>query len=374
MRVLFWSLTFWPNIGGMEVLAARLLASLRERGHEFLVVAPKNYTELPDNDEFHGIPIRRLPFQHTRAPSIDHIADVRAQVVHLKRTFAADLVHINGLGAMGFFHLTTAHAHHARVLVTLHGDWGAQGDSIAGQTLRTADWVVGCSAAILQRARQITPAISSRSSVIYNGIDPAVPAAAPVSEPRLLYVGRLAHEKGADLAIDAFALLKQELPAARLTVAGDGPLREELEWQATRAGVRGSIDFLGWVVPGRVTQLISEHAVVIMPSRQDSLPLVALEAGAMARPVVAARVGGLPEIIVNEETGVLVDSGDARGFADAAARLLSAPAEATRMGRAARARVRDSFNWDGHVAAYDALYRSLAVAVRPASDLVAARP
>jgi glycogen(starch) synthase len=257
-------------------------------------------------------------------------------------------------------------------LVTLHGDWGAQGDSIAGQTLRTADWVVGCSAAILQRARQITPTISSRSSVIYNGIDAAVPPAAPVSEPRLLYVGRLAHEKGADVTIDAFALLKQQLPAARLTVAGDGPMRAHLESRATRAGVRDSIDFLGWVVPDRVTRLISEQAVVIMPSRQDSLPLVALEAGAMARPVVASRVGGLPEIIVNEETGVLVDSDDARGFADACARLLTAPAEAVRMGRAARNRVRDLFSWERHVAAYDALYRSLAL--RSGRDLVAARP
>jgi glycosyltransferase involved in cell wall biosynthesis len=174
------------------------------------------------------------------------------------------------------------------------------------------------------------------------------------------------------VAIDAFALLKRKLPAARLTVAGDGPMREHLESRATRAGVRESIDFLGWLVPDRVPRLVGEHAVVIMPSRQDSLPLVALEAGAMARPVVASRIGGLPEIIVHEETGVLVDSNDARGFAEACARLLSAPAEAARMGRAARTRVRDFFTWDGHVAAYDALYRSLAL--RSPRDLVAARP
>jgi glycogen(starch) synthase len=362
MRVLFWSLTFWPNIGGMEVLAARLLTSLRERGHQFLVVAPKNYTELPDHDRFHGIPIRRLPFQHTTTPSVDHIADVRARVLDLKRAFAADLVHINGLGAMAFFHLTTAHAHRAPVLVTLHGDWGAQGDSIAAQTLRAADWVAGCSAAILRRARQLVPEICSRSSVVYNGIAPTVaPAPAPVREPRLLYVGRLAHEKGADVAIDAFALLKRRLPDAHLTVAGDGPLRAALEQRATRAGVRESTSFLGWVVPDRVTQLIGAHAAVLMPSREDSLPLVALEAGAMARPVVASRVGGLPEIVAHEETGLLVDADDACGFADAAARLLFAPDTAERMGRAARDRVADLFGWERHVAAYDALYRSLAL-------------
>jgi glycogen synthase len=362
MRVLFWSLTFWPNIGGMEVLAARLLPSLRERGHDFLVVAPKNYTELPDEDQFQGIPIRRLPFQHTAAPSIDHISNVRAQVMHLKRMFAADLVHINGVGAMAFFHLTTRHAHDTPVLVTLHGDWGAQADSLAAQTLCTADWVVGCSAAILDRGRQVAPVIRSRSSIIYNGIDlAAAPPAPPVSDPRLLYVGRLAHEKGADLAIAAFARLKQRVPAARMTVAGEGPLREDLELRAIRDGVRNSIDFTGWVVPGRVMQLISDHAVVIMPSRHDSFPLVALEAGAMARPVVASRIGGLPEIVVHAQTGLLVDTEDQQGFADAAARLLSDPAAAARMGRAARTRVKDLFSWERHVAGYDALYRSPAL-------------
>ena len=63
MRVLFWSLTFWPNIGGMEVLAARLLPSLRERGHDFLVVAPKNHTDLPDIDQFQAY---RLSACHSR--------------------------------------------------------------------------------------------------------------------------------------------------------------------------------------------------------------------------------------------------------------------------------------------------------------------
>ena len=98
-----------------------------------------------------------------------------------------------------------------------------------------------------------------------------------------------------------------------------------------------------------------------MPSRQDSFPLVALEAAAMARPVIASRVGGFPEIVIEGQTGLLIDAGDIEGFAQAAARLLSRPALATRMGRAARRRVQTLFSWRGHVAAYDALYRSLAV-------------
>src|SRR5687768_13072152 len=63
MRVLFWSLGFWPNIGGIEVLAAKLLPALRERGHEFIVVAPKSHSELPDETQYQGFPIHRFCFQ-----------------------------------------------------------------------------------------------------------------------------------------------------------------------------------------------------------------------------------------------------------------------------------------------------------------------
>lgn len=360
MRVLFWSLTFWPNIGGMEVHAARLLPSLRERGHEFLVVAPKNYLDLPDDDQYCGIPIRRLPFQHSLAPTIEHVAGVRDQVIRLKREFAADLVHVNGVGAMDFFHVSTAHVHPAPSLVTLHGDWGRLGDTIASLTLRGASWVAGCSAAILARGRQVAPGIANRSSIVFNGIDPGdTPSIAAVREPKLLYVGRLADEKGADLAIEAFALLAQRMPAARLTVAGEGPLRADLERRAIALGVRAAVDFAGWIVPDRVMRLINEHAAVIMPSRQDSFPLVALEAGAMERPVVASRVGGFPEIVVHGQTGALVEVGDVAGLADACARLLSDPEAAREIGRAARRRVLERFSWSRHVDTYDALYRSL---------------
>jgi hypothetical protein len=73
MRVLFWSLNFWPNIGGIEVLAAKLVPALRDRGHEFLVVAPKSSPELSDEAQYHGIPIHRFSFQNTTAPPVSTI-------------------------------------------------------------------------------------------------------------------------------------------------------------------------------------------------------------------------------------------------------------------------------------------------------------
>jgi glycogen(starch) synthase len=363
MRVLFWSLTFWPNIGGLEVLSSRLLPSLRRHGHEFLVVAPKNYTDLPDEECYLGIPIRRLAFQTAVPSGIDHIVEVRQQVVAVKRSFAPDLIHINGVGeASDFFHLTTTQAHKAPVLVTLHNPWLSQADAIVAQTLRQAAWVVGVSASILERACQLAPEIGRRSSVIYNAVPAPVlaPQPLPFCAPRLLCLGRLAPEKGMDVVISAFRMLVERFPQVRLTIAGDGPLRSDLERQAVHDGIHHAVDFIGWVVPEKVSELINKHTLVLMPSREEPFGLVALQSALMSRPIVATRVGGLPEVVAHGETGFLVESEDAVSLADAAALLLSRPDLAEKFGQAARRRAQAVFGWEQQVSSYDALYRKLA--------------
>jgi glycogen(starch) synthase len=361
MRVLFWSLTFWPSIGGIEVLAAKLLPCLRQRGHEFTVVAPKVYADWPDKGQYRGIPIHWLPFQHSLNTGIDHVVEMRQKVLKLKRIFAPDLIHINGIGLIDFYHLTTSQSDATPVLVTLHGDWIQRIDWIAKQILSAADWVAGCSAAILERGQKLTPEIRDRCSVIYNALErPASePRSLPWDPPRILYLGRLSPEKGIDVAIEAFRLIVDRFPSARLTIAGDGPMRSDLEQQAIRLGISHTIDFIGWVVPEMVSSLLNNHTIVLMPSREDSFPLVALEAALMARPVVATHVGGLPELVIHQQTGLLVQSEDAQAMVEAVAVLLSSPEIAIRYGQAGRRRVQEVFNWKQHVDGYDALYRKL---------------
>lgn len=362
MRVLFWSSTFWPHIGGVEVLASRILPALRERGYEFIVVASKTHAELRDKDRYRGIKIYRFPF-HTENThkSIDHLFEVRQQVAALKREFAPQLVHVNIVGLDNLFHLTTANAHRAPTLVTLHGKWMSQSDSIVGNTLRAADWVAGCSAAILNEGKRLVPEIIPRSSIIYNGVEaPSIePTPLPFDAPRLLCLGRLHREKGMDVAIAAFATIARRFPRARLIIAGDGSDKNDLEQQVAALGIGHAVDFIGWVAPDRVPALISDATVLLMPSRADSLPLVALEAAWMARPIIAARVGGMPEVVVHEETGLLFESENVGDLADAASFMLENPQAAIKMGQAARQRVHKVFSWEGHVDAYDALYRRL---------------
>jgi glycogen(starch) synthase len=198
--------------------------------------------------------------------------------------------------------------------------------------------------------------------VIYNGLE--IPALAtkplPFDRPRILCLGRLAPEKGMDLALAAFPSVLEQFPSARLIIAGNGVLRSELERRAVCYGIAHAVDFIGWVAPDKVPALINASTIVLMPSRQDSLPLVALEAALMARPIVATCVGGLPEVVVHHETGLLVAKESIGALATAVNWLVTHPEVAVSMGHAARRRAQRIFGWEQHVAAYGALYEKLA--------------
>ena len=111
--------------------------------------------------------------------------------------------------------------------------------------------------------------------------------------------------------------------------------------------------------------LMNTATIVVMPSRwQEPFGLVALEAALMARPIVATRVGGLPEVVAHERTGFLVEPENSRALAEAITFLLEHPGTAKQMGHTARDRAQKEFNWQKHVDAFDALYRELIMDAR----------
>jgi glycogen(starch) synthase len=362
MRILFWSETFWPRVGGVESLAAKLLPALRERGHEFVVVTWENIKH-PDQIGFNGMPIYRFPFFAASGQcALNQVWEHRSRVAEVKRVFRPELVHVNSYGRSVFFHLATGNAWPVPSLLTLHqplsGEPAAR-DSLLQKTLQNSDWVTACSASILQHARGLVPEIIPVSSFIHNAIEkpPFDPQPLPADPPRLLCLGRLVPEKGFDLALQAFAAVLKEVPDAVLRIAGDGPEREKLWNQGSELGLPKSVEFLGSVPPDEALHLIDQSTIVVVPSRIEGFGLVALEAAVMARPVVAARVGGLPEIVIHEETGLLVDEGDDAALAEAIVFLLNNPQTAGRMGQAARGRAEIEFSWQRYVDSYDNLYR-----------------
>jgi glycosyltransferase involved in cell wall biosynthesis len=366
MRILFWTREFWPGIGGVEVLGAKLLPALQQRGYDFIVVTPSKEGGVPDENFYKGVPVYRFPFRDPENYSdVNRLIRLREKIAKLKKAFAPDLIHLNSLDVGDFFHLTTRRVHACSSLVTLHGDWprlAGKGNSLAEQTLRSADWVTTCSEAILRRAREAVPEILLKSAVVYNGRE--IPAIEPTpllfDLPVVLCIGRLVNEKGFDLVVHAFASVLKSLPQARLIIAGDGPARSDLERQVVQSGLQAAVKFTGWVEPDAVAELLNASTLVVVPSRwEEPFCLVALEAALMKRAVVATRTGGLPEVVVDRETGILVEKENSAALAEAIISLLTHSDVTAKMGRAAMARAREMFAWPRFVETYDALYRSL---------------
>jgi len=204
--------------------------------------------------------------------------------------------------------------------------------------------------------------ITARSSVIYNGLEPPAVLPTPLrwEPPLLLCLGRLVPEKGFDVAIVGLASLRERFPGIRMVIAGDGPSRADLEHLAESVGVAEAIEFVGWVAPDGVPDLINKASVVVVPSRwAEPFGLVALEAALMERPVVAARVGGLPEVVLDGVTGLLFPRDDAQGLAAAVGTLLGEPRRTADFGRAARARAEETFSLLRAADEYEAMYHQL---------------
>lgn len=365
MKLLFVQETFWPSIGGIQVLSLRALVALRERGYEPTVIATFAGEDLPERDEVNGITVYRLPFRRSlEGRDLDAVIRCRNEYARLKNEICPDMVQLNFSGPSGFFLLATAAPDDPPLVVAVRhplGEIDGEG-TLVSRLLRSATWVTGNSQATLDGALKAAPDIESRCSVILNGLEaPTRPLTRlPLAPPELLFLGRLVREKGCHVAVEAFRLIRESIPQARLTIAGDGPERPALQRQVRKLGLDDAVSFVGWVSPDAVPEVIDRAAVVLMPSREESFGLVALECGLMGRPVVASRVGGLPEVVRHGETGFVVPRDDPEAFARAAARLLSDPDRATCLGNAARARSLTTFTLERYVDEYDALYRRLA--------------
>ncbi|HXJ83230.1 MAG TPA: glycosyltransferase family 4 protein [Candidatus Methylomirabilis sp.] len=367
MRVLYWVQRFWPHIGGVEVHSAQFLRAMRERGFELTVLTSPGDLDLPAVDSFEGIPVHRMRFEAALSSGDPaRIAGVRRGIIALRRALRPDLVHLHLTDPSVFFHLITRHERPCPTLlslrVMLEGDLDRD-ESVLSKSLSAAEWITTNSAAVLTDLHARRPETTGRSSVIHNGLEPAVFAPTPLgfSPPTLVLLGRLVRDKGFDLALYALADVTRRHPATRMIVAGDGPARPELESLIAELGLGERVELRGWVEPERVPALINEATLVVVPSRwPEAFGLVALQAAQQARPVVAARVGGLPEVVTDGESGVLFEREDHAELARAIVRLLDDPRLAIRFGETGRRLAGERFGWEQHLDAYGALYQRFA--------------
>jgi glycosyltransferase involved in cell wall biosynthesis len=305
---------------------ADAVASLRARGVDVELVVPKLRGQGGVVEK-----LRRAPW---RAPGF------LIRSVHVLRRADADIVHAHWL-------LSGVVAVLARkpFILTLHGS-GSAGRFSDLELARNAPWLVG---AIVRRARIVIAvslplADAARACgardvrVIPNGITVPAETADGGDPPEVLYAGRLSPEKGIEELVEACTGLN-------LVVAGDGPLRPLVP------------QTLGFLSPDELAERYRRAAVVVCPSRSEGFGVVCAEAMAHGKPVVAAAVGGLKELVSHGRTGLLVEPENPHALRSAIDQLLADAALRRRLGRAARAEVAERFAWENVTAATVIAYR-----------------
>jgi glycosyltransferase involved in cell wall biosynthesis len=194
-------------------------------------------------------------------------------------------------------------------------------------------------------------------SYIANGVDTQrfQPGDLPFSrrEPIVLCVARLVEDKDHVCLLNAFARVREHMPAARLRLVGEGPLEAKLRARMAETPLAGSVELLPATTD--VAACCRSAGAFALSSRQEGTPNVLLEAMACGLPAVATRVGGIP-FLLQEENGLMVPAGDARSLAEGILRLLRDPELAQRMGTAGRERVERDFSLSAMIAAYEELF------------------
>jgi glycosyltransferase involved in cell wall biosynthesis len=194
------------------------------------------------------------------------------------------------------------------------------------------------------------------------GVGPATPVVGVVA--------RLDAQKGHRYLLEAWPGVRRAVPDARLLLVGDGDLREPLERRVHELGIAESVIFAGFRTD--VPQLLDAMDVMVLPSLYEGMPLTAIEASAMARPVVATAVDGTPEVVRDGITGHLVPPADPPALTRALLDLLADPDGAHRMGQAGRDWVLTRFDVTRHVAATADVYRGVVAGAVGRGTLVAA--
>jgi len=312
-------------------------------------------------------------------PLADRLVNPRALVVlvRLFRSLRPAIVQSHGARSNVYARLAGRLAGVPVVLSTVHNSLfdyevspGRRRAYVLAERLTStlADRVIAVSTAVAHDLVLRYGIAASKVVTVRNGI--AADAFAPARPPALVrdelglhrddrligVAARMTEQKGHRVLLDALPSVAARFPRMRCLLIGDGPLRPALETRARALGLTERCRFTG--ARDDVADLLAALELVVLPSWSEGLSFALLEAMALGRPVVATHVGGNPEVIDHDRTGLLVAPGDATALAGAIQRLLECPEEARAMGARGAARVRAEFPLGGMVRSLEMVYAS----------------
>jgi len=356
-------------VGGTERVVWELATRLpRDRWDVRLWLSPA-----PGVDEFAGaLEAQGLPV--ARVAEVDSRWDWSGMLKTWRqfRRERPDLLHVHHVWPAADRYLATLAeaAGVPHLVVTEHIEGHAHSaaqERLKRRELERAEVVTAVSAAVVDSLVRDYGVDRVRVRVVPNGAElpdegAEQPAARRVREqlgagvlrPLWVCAGRLEHQKGQDVLLEALAEVRRRGLEFVAALAGEGSLRGALEERARSLGLEANVRFLGQVED--LGPLLAAADAVVLPSRWEGMPLVLLEALARARPVVASAVGGVPEVVTDGEHARLVPPEDPRALAEALEDFHRHPDPALRLGRRAEARVRESYTWPRVVEAFESVY------------------
>jgi glycosyltransferase involved in cell wall biosynthesis len=232
------------------------------------------------------------------------------------------------------------------------------------------DGVVGVSGATLQSVKTMY-ALSVPTASIPCAVDPEVmtptitreevrhQTGTPANAPVIVWAGSLSHEKRVDRLLAAASIVRNSVPDVHVWIVGTGPLRQTIEAQVLASPLASSVRFLG--AQDRVANYMSAADLLALTSDTEGMPAVVLEAGLLGLPVVATRVGGVPECVLDGETGLVVDQHDAQSLVRGLVDLLRQPERRASIGRAARTWIERNFTMSRVARQYAEFYQQVLV-------------
>jgi N-acetyl-alpha-D-glucosaminyl L-malate synthase BshA len=365
----------YASVGGSGIVATELGKALARRGHQVHFIStetPFRLGEFQAGLAFHQVLTPTYPL--FREPQ--YLLSLANKIVQVAREFKLDVIHAHyavphATAAFLSRQVVGAHGRAPKVVTTLHGtDITLVGSDpsyseIVAFSIDQSDLVTAVSHSLRASTYAHLP-VTHEITVIPNFLDCGVHRRhdmgelrarfAPAGEPLVIHVSNFRPVKRIDAVMEVFRRIRAEVPA-NLLLVGDGPELATAYRLARELDVASFVHVLG--AQEEVIPLLSIADVFLLPSAQESFGLAALEAMACQVPVVASNVGGLPEVIVDGETGFLHPPDALDAMADSAVRVLTDPGLRQRMGDAACARVRDTFCAERIVPLYEASYEAV---------------
>jgi glycogen synthase len=385
LRVAIFASAFYPHTGGVEELVRQLCREFPQQHVAPIILTDRWPRSLPREEVYEGTPVHRLamrlPDWNWRVRLVHTLTfpATRRRMLDILRRHRAELIHVQCAGSNGLYALAAQKALGLPLVLSVQGERTMDASEIyrrlpsLNRTLRdlvaAASAITGCSRDTLADLEQWWGRpLGPHASVMYNGIRPedfAAGIAHRHPRPYVLGIGRIVAQKGFDVLIDAFAAAN--LAGYDLLLVGDGAEKAALMQRAKDRGIADRVHFPGRADRVQAVAYFKGCSFFCLPSRMEPFGIVNLEAMAAGKAVVASRVGGVPEVVLDGETGVLVPPGDPAALAAVLRRIATDDALRERLGAAGLRRVED-FTWPAIAQAYRQIYRHALAPAAPACE------